>query len=148
MRWAGTTTLVLLLPKFYYPSTYYPSTWTSVLAGDSSTVKIISRFSKAVDIFKATNFKQGTAAVGVELRIRKVIKATYNFPRGDATAWLTTFSNLERDRDWTTSCLAHGFTYSDFSGILGLAWTAYPDSARHNGGICQAAGATLVLLLP
>lgn len=40
--------------------------------------------------------------------------------------------------DWSPYCLAHIFTYKDFTGTLGLAWTGYPKSANHNGGICQA----------
>eukprot|EP00038_Savillea_parva_P005656 m.159444 g.159444 ORF g.159444 m.159444 type:complete len:777 (-) comp11794_c0_seq1:185-2515(-) len=49
-------------------------------------------------------------------------------------AYLEAFSHA----DWGTYCLAHLLTYTDFSGTLGLAWTGYPDSENHNGGICQA----------
>jgi len=49
-------------------------------------------------------------------------------------AYLEQFSRF----DWSPYCLAHVYTYIDFKGTLGLAWTAYPDSENHNGGICQA----------
>eukprot|EP00035_Acanthoeca_spectabilis_P020220 m.431726 g.431726 ORF g.431726 m.431726 type:complete len:771 (+) comp17344_c0_seq1:81-2393(+) len=51
-----------------------------------------------------------------------------------AQAYLEAFSRA----DWGTFCLAHLLTYTDFEGTLGLAWTGYPDSENHNGGICQA----------
>lgn len=40
--------------------------------------------------------------------------------------------------DWSLYCLSHAFTYKDFEGTLGLAWTAFPNDRNHNGGICQA----------
>ena len=42
----------------------------------------------------------------------------------DAEEYLEQFSKT----DWNDYCLAHSFTYTDFDGTLGLAWTAFPDS--------------------
>eukprot|EP00041_Stephanoeca_diplocostata_P020310 m.452241 g.452241 ORF g.452241 m.452241 type:complete len:755 (+) comp21537_c0_seq1:181-2445(+) len=52
----------------------------------------------------------------------------------DAEKYLEEFSKT----DWNPYCLAHAFTYKEFEGTLGLAWTAFPDSEGLNGGICQA----------
>jgi len=52
----------------------------------------------------------------------------------DTKIYLEKFSEF----DWSPYCLAHAFTYKDFSGTLGLAFTAYPKGQNQNGGICQA----------
>lgn len=106
---------------------------------ESKTIQImIKRFSFANEIFKATQFTPGTAEpILVDLRILKITISKDTLTGETASDLLEEFSKQQGDRDFSTYCLAHLFTYQDYQGILGLAWTAYVDSKNHNGGICQ-----------
>ena len=74
-----------------------------------------------IDFFDATSASNTLSATEIDGFI-----ATQTETKG----YLEQFSRF----DWSPYCLAHVYTYTDFEGTLGLAWTAYPDSANHNGG--------------
>lgn len=113
---------------------------------------MIERFSVANAVF--TTLRDDTADLGT-LAAAKIVNTIvwldYYVEGGSNTAdaveidgyingqtttrgYLESFSRF----DWSNVCLAHSLTYKDFEGTLGLAWTAYPNSQNHNGGICQA----------
>lgn len=108
--------------------------------GDKSkTIQImIKRFDFANKVFQKTQFTPGAPTpISVDLRILKITISDATLTGATASDLLETFSKKEADRDFSNYCLAHLFTYQDYKGILGLAWTAYVDSQNHNGGICQ-----------
>lgn len=109
-------------------------------------VKMLQRFSIMSEIFNTTTMDVDGTSMSPDIIVAQLTTdATNNLftdaEESEITAkgYLERFSvtNTDQDRDWATFCLAHAFTYIDFSGTLGLAWTAFPDSENHNGGICQ-----------
>lgn len=126
-------------------------------------VKMLQRFSIANQIFvdddrfqarhvggSTSSYDRGgsTVPVAVTMQISEVaVESTVSLSPGDAAEeYLKTFGLVEsgRSTDWSKVCLATGFTYRDYSGTLGLAWTAKPLSygsrwrRTTNGGICTA----------
>jgi hypothetical protein len=111
------------------------------LVGSTSDaiVRILQRWTVAQTVFDETSFQPHV----VKIQIKSVVvDESVSFASTAATAidWLKLFATKGTSRDWHHVCLAHGFTNIDYSGTLGLAYTApSPENKnRQTGGICQA----------
>ena len=92
-----------------------------------------------------------TLSVPIKLAISEVmVESGVSLTPGEtAQDYLKTFGTVMdgQNTDWSKVCLAAGFTYRDYDGTLGLAWTAsgltWDDRTGNyrrtsNGGICTA----------
>jgi len=92
-----------------------------------------------------------TLSVPIKLAISEVmVESGVSLTPGEtAQDYLKTFGTVMdgQNTDWSKVCLAAGFTYRDYDGTLGLAWTAsgltWDDRTENyrrtsNGGICTA----------
>jgi len=109
---------------------------------------------EARNIGGATNtFDRGgtNQPTNIELAITEImVESGVSLEPGEsAEDYLKTFGTVldGQNTDWSTVCLAASFTFRDYSGTLGLAWTAKAfqwddrtDNYRRttNGGICTA----------
>lgn len=106
---------------------------------EAAVVRILQRWAIAQTVFDETSF----APHQVAIQIKSVTideTATFAAEAPTAIGWLQAFSRGEEgSRDWHDVCLAHGFTNIDYSGTLGLAYTAPPEENKHQvtGGLCQ-----------
>jgi len=104
-----------------------------------ATVRILQRWTVAQTVFDETSF----APYVVQIQIKHLVvdeSASFASTAPTAIDWLKQFATRGPSRDWHHVCLAHGFTNIDYSGTLGLAYTA-PSPEKKNdatGGICQA----------
>jgi hypothetical protein len=119
---------------------------------NEAVVKMLQRFSITQEVYATTDITLKLPSTGQSHTLRPKLKIQNLIVDGQAnmakyttaTSYLEAFSERadgsspETVRDWSRVCLAHAFTNQDYDGTLGLAWTAYPDSANHNGGICQS----------
>jgi len=122
---------------------------------NAAVVKMLQRFSLTQEVYASTSIKFKLPSDGSQHEVNPTLKIQNLIVDKDAdmsmhktaTAYLEAFSAVADEaetksadlvRDWAKVCLAHAFTNQDYDGTLGLAWTAYPDKANHNGGICQS----------
>jgi hypothetical protein len=133
--------------------------------GETESIRLmLQRFAVATEIYKTSKIGEHVAdftegGVGIELRVDSLTVSDFDMspydPKGDANSpvsaedYLSAFSQRDLtctgandgkvcETDWSKVCLAHAYTYQDYAGTLGLAWTAYPDAKNFNGGICTS----------
>lgn len=141
--------------------------FTAEYGGESAAiVKMLQRFSVASQIFEdergfevrhiagstKTDPRGGTTQpTSLKLAITEImVESSVTLEPGEsAEDYLKTFGTVSplRNTDWSKVCLAAGFTYRDYSGTLGLAWTAkaleWDTRTKNfrrttNGGVCTA----------
>eukprot|EP00039_Didymoeca_costata_P019441 m.337552 g.337552 ORF g.337552 m.337552 type:complete len:794 (+) comp18162_c0_seq1:157-2538(+) len=107
---------------------------------DAAMVIMLQRFSLANRIFGSSDFSDDGTAYPVKLNINRVIideTAELEGNAPDEFLKSVSYRDTENGRDWVDVCLAHAFTFKDFEGVVGLAWTAFEKKENLNGGICQ-----------
>lgn len=107
----------------------------SSLAAAANTM--ISHITFADQYLRATNFN-GITNIGVGVG-KIIVYTTTSNPYYSSGAWdVSVLLNTFSANDWSDTCLAHLFTYQDFSGgIQGLAWVGGTSGV---GGICDGWG--------
>jgi len=140
--------IVRMLQRFSYANAIFeqtkfaPSTELLWTPGVCNTVsqKTCKQYSWGCECPQSGTTVQYNNDTHLTLQIAKILveEGTILNPMATPKDYLNTFSLKQGDRDWSRYCLAHAFTYTDYEGTLGLAWTAKKKSENYNGGICQA----------
>lgn len=103
---------------------------------EQTAALMIQAVADANAIYRQTSFG-GTTGYGLSVARVLVYTTPSDGPVGAGTYTADAFLNAFTSSQWSEFCLAHIFTYYDFSGILGLAWVGSANSA---GGICDTTG--------